>query len=460
MTSDFRFALNSARDARPGKAAAGRPGRVPFFFVSTFILINLIVLPVLCAGASAAQKRTLARRADPVIVKGSQAQGFTGKNISDLRLYAFSGSGFKAIPYQVDERDRDGRYVFKGADGRFDARDELVFMAKDTGGETAGAKVRGAAAGAAIQLTDPVGGGKAFVYLFAFERGKAPERSAVDYARCDRDCNFVDAANYAVGFSKEAPLVFDNLTIKKTGGGPGTDVLDRLKVRFHGETKFGITIDRNEDEFTSELTGVIDGPVRVIRETSNRMILYGKLPTPSAVSEQIFYYNSFEFPVTINVPLRLSFFLKDMRLTITSESSVTWGSRFYNANNRKGVSVDGRMSPEERKMNRGAYEWQVVAGGKQPNTGAWLNRLIFDKKKTPAKISLHYVDDAKSENPPDGVPGQIGNLGYVIGNIENLRPGRHVLRTFMYNLNSYRPGDEIKTLNILDRPLKVSVKSY
>lgn len=421
----------------------------------------MILSPVFCVGAPAARKRTLSRTSDPVIVKGSQAAGFTGKNISDLRLYAYSGSGFKAIPYQIDERDRDGRYVFKGADGRFDARDELVFMAKDAGGEAAaGEKVRGAASGAAIELTDPAVGGKAFVYLFAFERGKAPERSAVDYARCDRVCDFVDAANYAVGFSKEAPLVFDNLTIKKSGGGPGTDVLDRLKVRFHGETKFGLTIDRDENEFTSELTGVIDGPVRVVRETSNRMILYGKLPTPSAVSEQIFYYNSFEFPVTINVPLRLSFFLKDMRLTITSESSVTWGSRFYNVNNRKGVSVDGKMGADERKMNRGAYEWQVVAGSKPPNTGAWLNRLIFDKKKTPAAISLHYVDDASAPNPPDGVPGQIGNLGYVIGNIENLRPGQHVLRTFMYNLNSYRPGDEKKVLDILDRPLKVSVKSF
>src|SRR5262245_18555964 len=54
------------------------------------------------------------------------------------RLYVMRGTRLVPIPFQVDARDGQGRYVFDqmlgGVGGAFDDDDdELVFMAKDTG---------------------------------------------------------------------------------------------------------------------------------------------------------------------------------------------------------------------------------------------------------------------------------------------------------------------------------------
>jgi hypothetical protein len=440
--------LDSARGFLSAKTAAA---------AVLFVCVAAMSQPLL------AQQSTVKRAADPIIIKGRQAEKLIGKKISDLRLYSLQNAGaLKPIPYQIDERGADGAFIFAGMkdkdNGALDGNDELVFMAKDAGGK-ADKKLwpAKALAGVEIEITDPVDGGTAWAYLLAFPPGKAPARSSVDYVKISRNNTFIDAETYQVGFSKKAPMVFDTLVIKKSGGGPGKDVLDRLKVRFHGETLLNIKIDRNEEEFTSKTTGVLDGPVRVIRRTSNQMILIGNLPTPSSLSEQVYYNTWFVFPVIINVPLKLDVLLRNTRMCVTSESAFPPNTVFYNERNQKAVAIDGKMSAAEKALDHGTYGWQVVAGNAPPNTGAWLNRIMFDKSKTPAKIELFYVDDITKKAPPDEASGQIGNLGYMIKNIHKFGAGQHPITTYMYNLKSYKPGDEKPYLNILDKPLRARV---
>ena len=400
---------------------------------------------------------------DPVIVSGAKLPALLGSPIDNIRVYAASSNGkLRPVPFQVDERDASGEYVYKGMkdtdNGKLDKNDELVFMIRDTGGR-AGKKTwpAGISKSAEIELTDPVDGGKAWAYVFAFAKN-TPASSSADYVNCLRGCNFIDAHNYILSFSPKAPMVFDNLTIKKQGGGAGKDTMDRLKVRFHGETRLKIVVDRHEEDFTSKVVGIIDGPVRVIRRTDNRMILVGRLPTPSSVSEQIYYYDSFVFPIIVNVPISLDTLMLDTWLRVTSESAFPPKTKFYNANNLKGVLVDGKMSDAEKNLNHASYNWQVVAFNDPPATGAWLNRLDFDKKKTPARIELYYVDDVNDKDAPDEFPGQIGNLGYYIKDVHKLGAGQHLISTIMYNLTSYKPGDEKKVLSVLDKPLKMTIK--
>lgn len=427
-----------------------------------FVLTLAAAAAILCAPCSAAQKRTLTRVLDPIVISGAKLPAFKGADINSLRVYAAKNGKLAPIPFQVDERDADGRFVFKGGkdsdNGRFDANDELVLMARDAGG-TADRKAwpKNAAKSATVEIKDPVGGGRAWVYVFSF-KAKAPARSTADYAGCTDGCTRIDAYCYEAGFSRKAPMAFDNLTIKKTCNGPGKDAMDRLKVRFHGETKLKITIDRHEQDFTSKVVGVIDGPVRVIRSTENRMVLVGRLPTPSSVSEQIYYADSFVFPIIVNVPVSLDTFMNDTWLRVTSESAYPPKTRFYNSRNKKGVPVDGKMSEEEKKLDAGSYNWQVVAFDAPPLTGAWLNRLDFDRKKTPARIELYYMDDINVKDPPDEYPGQIGNLGYYLKDVHRLGAGHHILSTIMYAIPKYKPGDEVKVMNVVDKPLKVTVK--
>jgi hypothetical protein len=425
-------------------------------------IILAAVSALLCAPCFAVQKRTIKRMLDPVIVTGAQLSAFKGSDIDSLRVYASKNGKLSPVPFQIDERGPDGNFVFKGGkdsdNGHLDANDELVFMVRDAGG-TADKKAwpKGVSKSATVEIRDPVDGGKAWIYIFSF-KGKAPARSERDYAGCTSGCNRIDAYCYEAGFSRRAPMAFDNLTIKKTCNGPGKDAMDRLKVRFHGETKLKIVIERHEEDFTSKVAGVIDGPVRVIRSTENRMVLVGRLPTPSSVSEQIYYADSFVFPIIVNVPVSLDTFMNDTWLRVTSESAYPPKTRFYNSRNKKGVLIDGKMSAEEKNLDAGSYNWQVVAFDAPPLTGAWLNRLDFDKKKTPARIELYYMDDITVKDPPDEYPGQIGNLGYYLKDVHRLGAGHHVLSTIMYAIPSYKPGDEARVMNVVDKPLKVTVK--
>jgi len=431
-----------------------------------YVFILTVISVAFCFFAkpsSCAQKSTLTRVLDPITVTGDRLSAFKGRAIESLRLYAAAKGGkLTPIPFQVDERDGDGNYVFKGRkdkdNGKLDDNDELVFMARDAGA-MADTKTwpAGYEKSAVLEITDPVDGGRAWVYLFSF-KGKAPARAERDYVSCTQGCNYIDAYYYTAAFSPKAPLVFDNLTIKKTCNGPGKDAMDRLKVRFHGETKFKIVIDRNEEDFTSRVVGIVDGPVRVIRSTENRMVLVGRLPTPSSVSEQVYYADSFAFPIIVNVPVSLDTFMLDTWLRVTSESAYPPKTRFYNNNNKKGVLIDGKMTPGEKNLDNGSYNWQVVAFDDPHNTGAWLNRLDFDRKKTPARIELYYVDDINAPDSPDNYPGQIGNLGYYLKDVHKLNAGQHVLSTIMYSIPKYKAGDEVKVMNVVDKPLKVKVK--
>jgi hypothetical protein len=56
--------------------------------------------------------KTLQRLADPVILEGSELSMLSGKEIDNIRVYAFHGHRPVAIPYQIDQRDSTGCWVW------------------------------------------------------------------------------------------------------------------------------------------------------------------------------------------------------------------------------------------------------------------------------------------------------------------------------------------------------------
>ncbi|MEW6200924.1 MAG: hypothetical protein AB1546_03050, partial [bacterium] len=68
------------------------------------------------------------------------------------------------------------------------------------------------------------------------------------------------------------------------------------------------------------------------------------------------------------------------------------------------------------------------------------------------------VDDAKKADPPEGIKGQIGNMGFTVGNIMEAKAGRHRILTYVYFIPNYKPGDEKAYLSIEDNPLQIKVE--
>jgi len=455
-------------------------------------------------------KRTITRQVDPIIVKGEDLSKFLGKKVNSLYLYANRGQTsvettrrvvstdpvgsdpekFVPIPFQIDRRDSQGDLIFPSSsvnpvrNQRFlngvnsksqisnsknlnfgkdsnsysllSNNDELVFMAKDLGNRVLQKDwIEDAEEGLEIEVIDPLNGSKGWAYLFSFSSPK--KKSSLDYVDYLPKENKIKAQRYIVGFCPQAEMVFDNLTITKTGGGDGVDIFDRFKVRVEARMFLGVRFSKNEEDFTSQVTGYLDGPVRVIRRSKSRTKVFGVFSTPWANSDFTAYCSFFKLPIIINLPFDLSLLLSKLSLRMSADASLITGRKFYNSNNLKGVELDGVMSKKEHKLDYGPAKWLVVAGTREGDTGTWLNRLLIPPSSGLIP-NLYYQDDLEALDGPEEVPGQIGNIGYEITNFTHLKGGKYKIISIMYTLPKYKVGDEKGYLDVLDHPLKVVVK--
>jgi hypothetical protein len=411
-------------------------------------------------------KKTLKRKSDPVIVRGAQLEKLLGVPPEKIRVFAAGPDGkLETIPFQIDERDPKGELVFpfgpkrsSDPDPNFDPNDELVFMAKDTGPQAPRETwPKNADAGVEIEITDPLDGGRGWVYAMSF--AAPPQKSRVDYVSISKDGMKITTPRYETAFCREAPIAFGSIALTKEGGGDGLNYIDRLKIRATAVPRMiNIPIKKSENDFSSELVAYIDGPVRVIRRTNNKMYLFWKIPTPGSIVDNVYYYDQFVFPTEVYVPFDLGALLQDMRFRVTTDHNKrAKGMRFVNSNNPNGADIDGKMTPEERKLNLDPYSWMVIHGTKPGRRGGWLNRIEFDKE-IKAQPYLYYMDDEKAADPPESDPGQIGNIGYDIRYMETLKKGVWRLTSYMYNVTDYQPGAEKEYLDVLDHPLTVTVR--
>jgi hypothetical protein len=305
-----------------------------------------------------------------------------------------------------------------------------------------------------LEVRDPVDGGTGYVYLCSFA-GTAP-RSSRDYVSYTPATEKVDGSSYLLGFSRKAPIVFDQLTIKKQAGGSGESPIDRMKIRLKATAIGFIDIVKTEDDYTVALVGYIDGPVRVIRRTRNRLVIWWKVPSPSALQDNFFYDTFFEFPISVSLPIDLDDFLSEASLRISVDLKGNPQRRFINNRNTQPVMMDGQSSAEENKLDRRPYSWSVVYGTRSDDTAGWLNRLTIGAS-TKLRPELYYEDDTKKQDGPEEVPGQVGDVGYFMPDLSGLTRGTHLLTSVLYSFPKYQPGLEQKLLAVRDFPLKVTM---
>lgn len=433
-------------------------------FISAFIFC---VIFCVFYGASFVEATT-PRQWDPVVVSGEKLSALSGKSINNIRVYSFRDGKAAPIPFQIDERDEEGSLVFPLGpkptsdtdNGLFDKNDELIFMSMDSGGKAEATSFpAGYSHVVEISVTDPLNASRSVVYALYYEKNP-PERSAVDYVSISSDGSRVEARNFLMSFSDEAPIGFDSLAITPAGGGNGKNSVDSLKIRVKTVLRFmKVPINKSEADFESELVAFVDGPVRVVRRTLNRMVIFWKIATPNSVIDNVFYFNSFEFPTEIFVPFDIGLLASEFRFRISTDGNENQnGKIFINEHNPGGVVLDGKMTEKEQKLNISPYKWSVVYSNEEGNTGAWINRLDYDANLE-AVPSLYYVDDIKAEEPPENIPGQFGAMGYDVGKMETVKKGIWRITSRMYNKPKYFSGDEKLFLNILDHPLQVETKS-
>ena len=76
----------------------------------------------------------------------------------------------------------------------------------------------------------------------------------------------------------------------------------------------------------------------------------------------------------------------------------------------------------------------------------------------PLKSDLFYVDDDSAPDPPEFVPGQSPNIGFLMSKMEELEKGSYFFYILIHIIEEpYKSGIEAAYLNIMDKQVKAVV---
>ncbi len=410
------------------------------------------------------------RDLDPVILTGDQAGKLLGREPGRIVAFAWRNDAWEQVPVQVDERKKVdlgkacGRGVFVttlyadprtkvGADPntKLDEDDELVFMAKDAGGQTKAAAPKGTDADSRVELQveDPLGGQDRYLYLFASD-GSLKSDAGRDYVKYKpkkatrptklrQESTLVETSRYRVGFA--ARWILDRTEVL-VGAEKAVDILDGDKFQFVP----GITI-RTTGTFSrgkGEYLAHIDGPVRAIRSV---------LGANSGVLTQrdwIFYEGRQDCITYLRVhPIPGTWMYYDF-------SPAARGMTYYDNLNTGGVMIDGKPD----RMHSGKLLWQVVTG----KQGTLSMALLAETDLPRVAWTSYYFDEAPAKwSQGVGDRHACGASGPATGPLLNTDPtegpgNAHKLtvrRIVYYDKPDTKLEAALKRIAAAGKPLKV-----
>jgi len=421
-------------------------------------------------------KAKLDRKFDFVEVRGDLLGLFEGVPIRRLSLFAFQDGDFSPIPFQVDKRDREGKFIMTGGKAaprgvvsdRLAVNDELVFMAADAGDRFPEAEVFEGRDRIEIEITDPRYPDRhAWAYLIRFDRD-AP-RSETDYISYDPRSDRITTPCCIIGYQNPSGFMFYNeLIYKEEAGGSGEDLLDRIKFRVKADF-FGdrVTLERNEEMITSEVRGWIDGPVRVIRSTTNHVRVFENFPSMKLDSMNVYYPHQMSTSLFIRIPFnpiyaRRFLGVRSFRVQVMGDYARSMiGAKAYTNLDPSGYTFTGQ-TPKEilDKIPKRGLTWGFAT---KQGVGTWFPRAVFPDLLY-RDTYLYMADDITVPNPPESIPGEMAN-GLVLEMMDGPDEVLAMLgeQTFQLRFDTYlaRPGLSVKEaqkwLDILDYPLFVDV---
>lgn len=365
-----------------------------YFFLTLFAVAGLlfgsfIIVDNTSSTALAQQSGPLNRPADPVVMRGENVPTLIGAAPGELVAWRHTATGWEQVPVQVDERavvdfgkiynqaligvtdtfyTDPNTYTGTDPDATFDAGDEIVFMAKDTGEYAPGTATEPPGvrpgSGVEVRITDPLDSSRVgYLYLFRQTGGLDPGagRPYVTYNFSLNNGTYLTSYNLQSGPNPENSSassayyrhhfsdrwVDDELNVTASNGSgtaTGVDILDRHKTMYQpGDCR------RTEDTFSNGKGAFVtnkSGPVRAIRS------YMGANSGDYTQREHLFYERRQD----------MATFLRVHELggigDIFDYSPAAAGMSYYNDLNQNGALVDG--APET--LASGPIRWELLTG--------------------------------------------------------------------------------------------------
>ncbi len=435
-----------------------------------------ICLLVLCLSSvgDTMEKKNITRFEDPVIIEGGLVKDLMGCKLEELALMVYNSGKFTPIPFQIDEKHKNGTYAFVSGeqastdeDPSLDKNDEILFMINDLGNRAPpGTLPERALVGMALKIVDPVDSGTGWAYLCKFCK-EAPHTS-VSYVRLEIDKaanmkRFIGTTNTTgmlIGAPLDAIIPVEGRFILPDGT-KSPDLLDRFKLRGKLQPKyifFASWLINNLDNMIKEdLVAWNDGPIRVIYKGDGYFkIAFFKVHgyTSNLVKA---YRNHLNIQVQFGFPIQINTVLKSFPLTgYLDFSQEALGYRVYNAANppSRNIILDGKISKDETNIDvKSRCDWIAGCG---PDGGV-LFRFTFPKEGPWSQCTqrLYIKEDLTTPDPPEEFPGGLF-VGLAIGGIEDVTAKSGLFDIYFYFLENFvEPGMEKPIVNILDHPVLV-----
>lgn len=358
-------------------------------------------------------------RFHPVVLTGSALPALVGAPTSRIAIYVYRDGELKPILHQLDRRDTDGNFQFTDAADqaneasyKFDANDECVFMASDAGEKQARLPDDlGVVSVTEIEIVDATAAQSYWAYAVVLAVPSAT-RANPAYVVYDTANDAVTSDVYRATFSKEQPFLTTGLSLRDPVADRwGPNLVDTMKVRHAGKLFGKFDFVRTQADYRSKLVAVKAGPVRVIRRTANRVRVLGFLRTPSIYIDYLCYRQGLTYDVLVDVPFRIGWFFSDMttRMTMDWRNSPYFPkTKIYSRSFTDGLTIDGKMSEKKQQFNRSEDTEFVMANAHE----TMLVRLDYGPD-LPITKHVYLYDDHDQPDPPEIVPGQFGNVGFL-----------------------------------------------
>jgi hypothetical protein len=343
-----------------------------------------------------------------------------GVALDRVRVWAVHDGEWQMIPFQFERRTADGDWDFvlhaspEAANRRLTEHDELVVARADLGDATPrGVVLPGAPTPISIEGPN---GGVAYVATHDSPPPFSPRRWVTYKPQRDE----VIGNGYRLGFDSRRPIVLDELIWNADPA--HQNWIDTGKIRARGRLLGRLPFVRTQEDFTSHIVGVVDGPVRTIVRTENRVRTVLGIPSPLCTIDRIHTPDHFIMEIQVQVPFNVGWLVHD--LTMTSSLDLRpGGGRNVVCPGFPTARVDGRFTPHEKALMGSAMDGFTIVGRYGTVHGTLSLGPDFD-----IRPALFYDDDGRDLDPPENDPGHYGETGVTLTGWEALGRGQYRMR--------------------------------
>jgi len=352
-----------------------------------------------------------------------------GVGVNHVRVWALHEGEWQTVPFQFDRHTPDGDWDFaihaspEGAHRRLTDLDELAVAIADLGEEApAGAVPPGAPNPRSVGIP---GIGRVYVATHDAPPPLSPRR----WVSYNYDRDEVAHPGYLLGFDAARPFVLDRLVW--TADPAERDWIDTGKIRARGLLLGKLLFQRTQEDFTSRITGVIAGPVRVIVRTENRLRMVLGIQSPRSIIYRIHTPDTLVMEIVIQLPFNVGWLFHDLEVRSTLDLR-PGESRTVTCPDHPPAQIDGRVAAGEETLRGCPMQGFTIAGRYGTMHGDLTLTPGLDLQQT-----LYYADDAAEADPPEGQPGHYGETGVTLTGWEKLGRGEYRMRLTL----DFRPTD-------------------